>query len=116
MNTIESVRSFCKSLPYTTEDIKWEHNLVFSVGRKMYAVMGLDADPEGVSFKCTPEEFDRLIQMPNIIPAPYLARYSWVKLERLDELEEALLKEYLQYSYELVFAKLHKKVREMLSE
>ena len=29
--------AFCRSLPGATEDIKWEHDLIFSVGGKMFA-------------------------------------------------------------------------------
>lgn len=33
---IEVMRSICQSFPGVTEDVKWEHDLVFSVGLKMF--------------------------------------------------------------------------------
>lgn len=31
----ERVRRICRTFPHVTEDIKWENDLVFSIGRKM---------------------------------------------------------------------------------
>lgn len=39
---IEDIQTICKSLPGVTEDIKWGHDLVFSIGGKMFCVVGLD--------------------------------------------------------------------------
>ena len=44
----------CRSLPGATEDVKWDNDLVFSVGGKMFACFSL---PEGnpLSFKVDPD-------------------------------------------------------------
>ena len=53
--TLNSIQEFCRTLPHTTEDVKWGTNLVFSVGNKMYAVLDLDhPEANSVSFKCSP--------------------------------------------------------------
>ena len=57
---IEHIQTFCKKMPGVTEDIKWEHDLVFSIGGKMFCVAGLDQDPTSASFKVKDEEFDEL--------------------------------------------------------
>ena len=44
---IEKLRAICKALPAVTEDIKWEHDLVFSIGGKMFCV----ASPEKLGVK-----------------------------------------------------------------
>ncbi|MDX1479632.1 MAG: MmcQ/YjbR family DNA-binding protein, partial [Saprospiraceae bacterium] len=72
------LREFCMSLPGTTQDIKWEKDLCFCVGEKMFSVQSVEADMEGVSFKTSLEEFDHLISRAGIRPAPYLARHHWV--------------------------------------
>ena len=80
----------------------------------MYAVVPLEPAPVRLSFKCMPEEFGELAQLPGIIPAPYMARAHWVALESEDALPAAELKRLLRQSYELVKAKLTKKARAAL--
>ena len=107
---IESVRSFCLSLPHVDEKVQWGNDLVFKIGAKMYAVVVLEPSAVCLSFKCTPEEFAELTERPGIIPAPYSARYFWVALESEDALPVAELKRLLRDSYEMVKANLPKKV------
>src|SRR5437763_3643540 len=113
---IESTRAFCLSFPHGTEEVLWGNDLVFKIGRKMFAVIGLDsASDHCMSFKCTPEKFAELIERNGIVPAPYVARYHWVALENFDALPEKELKALLQNSYDLVFEKLPKKMKAQLS-
>ena len=109
---IESIRSFCLSLPHVDEKVQWGNDLLFRIGEKMFAVVALEPS-HGVqmSFKCTPEKFAELVEDDGIIPAPYVARYHWVALERLDALPERELKELLKTAYQLVLEKLPKKAR-----
>jgi predicted DNA-binding protein (MmcQ/YjbR family) len=108
---LDGLRRYCLSLPHATEDIQWGDNLLFRVGKKMFAIAPLDRTPTSVSFKCTPEEFAELIEREGIIPAPYLARNQWVLLESLGALPAKELKRLIQDSYSMVAAKLPKKVR-----
>jgi predicted DNA-binding protein (MmcQ/YjbR family) len=103
----------CRSMPGVTEDVKWDDDLVFSVGGKMFAVTMLEP-PHRLSFKCTPEEYADLIERQGVIPAPYLARAHWVSLEDRSAMDDGELQERLSNSYALVKAKLPKKVREGL--
>ncbi len=112
---IEAIRTYCLSFPYVTEDLKWGNDLVFSIGGKMFAVLVLEvASPHRLSFKCRPEGFAELIERENIVPAPYVARYHWVALQRYDALSRQELKALIKDSYEMVLAKLPKKVRQSL--
>jgi predicted DNA-binding protein (MmcQ/YjbR family) len=108
---IDWIRRVCKSLPHTTETVQWEIDLVFKVGGKMYALAPLEPARVWLSFKCTPEDFAELTQQPAIIPAPYMARASWISLENADALPTGEVKRLLKQSYELVLAKLPKKTR-----
>lgn len=109
---IESVRKFCLSLPHVTEDVQWESDLLFRIGNKMFAVVGLEPSSDHcMSLKCTPEEFAELTERDGIVPAPYVARYHWVALQRFDALPERELKALLSKAYELVRDKLPKKTR-----
>ncbi|HEY2971060.1 MAG TPA: MmcQ/YjbR family DNA-binding protein [Pyrinomonadaceae bacterium] len=111
----ESVRKFCLSLPHVTEDVQWESDLLFRIGNKMFAVLALDAASDHrMSFKCTPEVFAELTEREGIVPAPYVARYHWVALERFDALPERELKELLKNAYRLILEKLPRKSRAQL--
>ena len=111
---IERVRAYCLSFPNVTEDVQWENDLLFRIGKKMFAVAALEASDHVLSFKCTQEKFAELTERDGIVPAPYVARYHWVALESFDALKEAELKALLRNSYEMVLAKLPKKLRDQL--
>ena len=112
---IETIRKFCLAMPHVTEDIQWENDLLMRIGNKMFAVLSLEAASDHVmSFKCTPEKFAELIERDGIKPAPYVARYHWVALERFDVLSKRELESLLRTAYELIRDKLPKKVRDQL--
>ena len=113
--TAEWVQRFCMDLPHVTEAVQWESSLVFKVGGKMFAVAALEPSRVWLSFKCSAEDFAELTERIGIIPAPYLARASWVGLEDESALNTAELKEYLQRAYDVVLAKLPRKVRAELA-
>jgi len=112
---IEQVRSFCLLFPHVTEEVLWGNDLVFKIGGKMFAVAGLDATSDHcLSFKCTPEKFAELGEQDGIVPAPYVARYHWVALQRFNALGDKELKALLRQAYDLVLAKLPKKLKVQL--
>ena len=114
---IEQVHTHCLSFPHVTEVVLWGNDLVFKIGGKMFAVIGLDvASDHCMSFKCTPEKFSELVEQDGIVPAPYVARYHWVALERFDALSEKELKSLLRTAYDLVFEKLPKKAKVQLED
>jgi predicted DNA-binding protein (MmcQ/YjbR family) len=108
---IDWLRRVCQSLPNTTEEVLWGNDLVFKVGGKMYVVMPLDTAPHCLSFKVTEQEFAELCEREGVVPAPYTARYHWVALERENAIPVAELKRLVRQSYELVRAKLSKKIQ-----
>ena len=110
----DAVRKFCLAMPHATESVQWGNDLVMKIGGKMFAVMALDPSSVWLSFKSTPEDFAELTERPGIIPAPYVARYHWVALEKKDALTTAQQKDHLRRSYELVLENLPKKARAKL--
>ena len=68
--TIDWIRDQCLALPHVTEDVKWEHDLVFSIGDKMFAAANLEPGDVWLSFKASPEVFAELSERPDIRPAP----------------------------------------------
>lgn len=111
---VEWVRKLCLSFPHATEKVSWGHDLTFRVAEKIFAVTVLEPAPVWLSFKCSPETFAELTERPGIIPAPYLARAKWVALETKDAVGVEELTQRLRDSYDLVFAKLPKNMREAL--
>jgi predicted DNA-binding protein (MmcQ/YjbR family) len=106
---IEWVREYCLSLPDTTERVQWEDNLVLKVGGRMYAILALEPGEYWLSFKCSDAAFTEILEVPGVIPAPYLARAKWVSLETESALRQEEIKRLLRQAYELIFARLPKR-------
>jgi predicted DNA-binding protein (MmcQ/YjbR family) len=115
---IDWAREVCLALPHATEDVQWEHNLLFRIGGKMFCVANLEpaVSLTRISFKCTPEKFAELVEIAGIIPAPYMARNKWVAVQELGSLRQAELRELIQASYQMVLQKLPKKMQATLTE
>ena len=109
---VDWLRKVCLSLPHTTEQVQWGNDLLFKVHGKMFAITPLEPAAVCLSFKCSEEAFAELTERPGIIPAPYLARAKWVALESRDAIARPELAELLRTSYQLVLAKLPKRLRE----
>jgi predicted DNA-binding protein (MmcQ/YjbR family) len=112
---VDWLREVCLAFPGATEQIQWGNDLLFKVGGKMFAATPLEPAPVCLSFKASPENFTELTERPNIIPAPYLARAQWVALQSRDAVPLDELAQLLRESYDLVVAKLPKKIRDSLS-
>ena len=112
---LESVRVYCLSLPHATEDVQWGNQLVFRVGKKMFAIAPLEGPAKFcLSFRASAESLAELLENEAVQPAPYLARYRWVAMERFDAVSPVELRELLRISYELVLAGLPRNAREGL--
>jgi predicted DNA-binding protein (MmcQ/YjbR family) len=105
---VDTIRGYCLSFPHAVEKLQWDDSLCFKVGKKVggkiFTIVGLD--DLRVCFKCTPETFAELIEREDIRPAPYVGRYKWVMLDRLDALRNDELKELIRQSYEMVAARV----------
>jgi predicted DNA-binding protein (MmcQ/YjbR family) len=112
---IDQLRKLCLSFPGVTEQIQWGDDLLFKVGGKMFAVTPLEPAKVWISLKASPENFAELTERPGVIPAPYLARAKWIALESQDALPAAEIAGLLRESYELVLAKLPRKMRESIA-
>ena len=104
---VDEIRRFCLSFPDATEKLQWDDALCFKVSGKMFAVLGLDN--VRFTFKCAPETFAELIERDGIDPSPYLGRYKWVILHRLDALPGNEMTDLISQSYDMVAAKVSRK-------
>jgi len=100
---VDTIREFCLAFPQAKENLQWGDDLCFKIGGKIFAIVSLD-NPR-LCFKCTPESFADLIEREDIHPAPYVGRYKWVMLDRLDAVAWSELKYLILQSYEMVAAK-----------
>jgi predicted DNA-binding protein (MmcQ/YjbR family) len=108
---IEAAKELCRSFPGCVEAVKWGDALVFSVGSKMFAVTSTAATAQDISFKVEDERFLELTDRPGIIPAPYLARAKWVRVQPLTRLRDDEAAALLRRSHALVLAKLPRKLQ-----
>ncbi|RYZ23390.1 MAG: MmcQ/YjbR family DNA-binding protein [Chitinophagaceae bacterium] len=110
---LEVLRNACLALPGAQEEIKWEHDLVYTVGGKMFCVTSLEG-PHSFSCKVPDERFEELLQVPGIAPAPYLARAKWVLVTPECGWKSSQKLELVRESCRLVSAKLTKKQKTVL--
>ena len=103
---VDAIREYCLTFPGATENLQWGDELCFKIGKKIFVMLGLD-NPR-ICFKCMPETFAELIEHEDIRPAPYVGRYKWVMLDRLDAVLWDELRELIRESYEMVAAKAPK--------
>src|SRR5690348_5350600 len=74
MMDIDELRKVCSAWPGVSQSVKWEDDLVFSVGAKMFAVTALRGPHKGrMSFKVDRDRFLELTDQPGLVPAPYMA-------------------------------------------
>ena len=113
---LSTLRQLALSLPQTTVVKQWGEHLVFKVAGKMFLIVGLDGELiDGVIFKCMPDdEFDELTDIEGVTQAPYCAKRHWVRVGDLSALPAAELNRRIRRSYDLVVAKLPKKIQATL--
>jgi predicted DNA-binding protein (MmcQ/YjbR family) len=106
---IDAIRVYCLAFPHATEKLQWGDDLCFKIAGKIFVMLGLD-NPR-LCFKCTPEVFAELIEREDIRPAPYVGRYKWVMLDRLDAVRDPELENLIRQSYDMVAAKAPKQAK-----
>jgi predicted DNA-binding protein (MmcQ/YjbR family) len=109
---VPAIKKFCAALPHATGDIKWGVDQVYSIGGRMFCVAYVSPQKNAtVSFKVDDDLFLSFSDRAGFIPAPYMARAKWVQVIDLEKVADAELKALIRRSYELVAAKLTKKLR-----
>jgi len=110
----EELRALALSFPFTTEGMPFDdRSLVFKVHNKIFALLNLDEQPPKMTLKNLPEYNEELrAEHDWIIPGYHTNKRHWntVTIEPYADL--SLIKELIRTSYELVWQKLPKKVRE----
>ncbi len=115
---IEEFRDYCLRKKGVEETFPFDEvTLVFKVMGKMFALIGLDSDHFSVNLKCDPERAIELREShPEIQPGWHMSKKHWNTVSFEGALDDDFLLELIDHSYDLVVAKLPKKVREALSK
>ena len=113
---LDAVRTYCLSFPEATEDLPFGPDpLVFKVGGKMFALLGLDDIPSRVVLKCNPERTVELrARHAGISTGPYFRNLHWNYVALDGSVPSDLIRSLIDDSYRLVVVKLKKADRERL--
>lgn len=108
---IEDARIYCLSKPSATEDFPFdETTLAFRVENKIFAIVDLE-NTEWFCVKCDAERaIDLRDKYSAIKPAWHMNKRYWNMMD-IVRMENALVKELIDHSYEEVLKKLPKKIR-----
>jgi predicted DNA-binding protein (MmcQ/YjbR family) len=116
MMNLETYYEYCLSKKGVTEHFPFdEDTLVFKVGGKMFALSSLlqweKGDPS-MNLKCDPERAQELrAEYDAIQPGFHMSKIHWNTIAVNQDVPDALLKELIDHSYELVFKSLTKKIQ-----
>lgn len=87
---------------------------MFKVMGKMYALTGVDTFVS-INLKCNPERALELRESnPGVQPGWHMNKTHWNTVSTQGEVDDALLKDLIDHSYDLISASLTKKLREEL--
>ena len=118
---LETYYEYCLSKKGTTEHFPFDQDtLVFKVGGKMFALSSLLQWENGapkVNLKCNPDYAQELrAQYDDIQPAFHMSKVHWNTIGVNKDVSDALLKELIDHSYELVFKSLTRKIQNEINE
>jgi predicted DNA-binding protein (MmcQ/YjbR family) len=98
------LQAYCLSFAGAWEDYPWG-DIVYKVGKKMFAALGVTGELAGLTVKATLEDQDELVQLPHVEKAHYVGRYGWISVTVSDEATYEHALELIANSYNLVAPK-----------
>ena len=117
---IEQLQDFCITKKGVTEHFPFDNvTLVFKVMNKVFALTGLDFWEKGeqkINLKCNPEKAEELRgEYEGIIPGWHMNKKHWnTVLINSSDVSDALVRELINHSYDLVVSGLTKKAKSEL--
>lgn len=115
--TREGVLAVCAGLPGAAETFPFGDGVaVYKVGGRIFALCALDGDPGEVSLKCDPALAAALRERhPAVRPGYHLNKRHWVTVRLDGSVPDDELAGWIEDSWELVVARLPRRVRAELT-
>lgn len=113
---IEELREYCMQKTGVEECFPFDNDtLVFKVAGKMFLLIGLQ-NPVAFNAKCDPERAAVLREeYEEITPGYHMSKVHWNTVNMRGRLTVTQIKDLIDHSYEMVYQKLPKKVKDLLS-
>ncbi len=112
---LDSILNFCTSLNGTTNDFPFDQNtLVFRIKNKIFALINVE-NANSINLKCDPEKAIELREChTSIIPGFHMNKKHWNTVYLNQDLDDAMIRDLIQHSYEIVVKSLPKKLQDEL--
>jgi predicted DNA-binding protein (MmcQ/YjbR family) len=116
--TGDELRAWCLEHPGAEETFPFApETSVFKVGGKVFAISRLDGEPLTVSVKCEPELAGQLrLDYPAIQPGYHLNKRHWNTLTLDGSLDDGMVRDLVEDSYDLIVSALPARVRGSLRD
>jgi predicted DNA-binding protein (MmcQ/YjbR family) len=107
---IESLREYCLSKPAVEETLPFgPDTLVFKVNDKIFLLTGLNSPQLQFNIKCDPDKAIELREeFPCVLPGWHMNKKHWNTIIVDGSVSSKQLKEWIDWSYELVSGKKKK--------
>lgn len=114
---LETLRTFCLSLPGTTEDLPFGPEvLVFRIGGKIYLLISLN-EPNRFNVKCEPQKAIELREeFEEVQPGFHMNKKHWNTVFVDGRIPQARLREMIKDSFQLVRNSLSAKEKKALDK
>jgi len=110
---VEEIREYCLSKKGVSESLPFNDTaLVFKVAGKMFALLDLSGEKKGLSLKCDPDLALELREhYPEVTPAYHFNKKHWNGINLQGNVGDDKLREWIDHSYQVVAAKLPKRIQ-----
>lgn len=108
---IETIRNYCLAKTDSEETLPFgPDTLVYKVNGKVFLLMGLDSEDLRFNVKCDPDKALELREeFPCVLPGYHMNKKHWNTIVVDGSVSTKQLKEWIDWSYELVAGKGQKK-------
>jgi len=106
---IRLFRSWCLQLPETNQEVKNQAEY-FKVCNKTFAMI----NSNGIRVKCLQDDYNRLIQHPDIEPSKSYGKNEWIWIHSFNDLYVDDFLEFIVNSYEIIVRTLKSKEQKRL--
>ncbi len=112
---IDSILKYCSELKGSIQDFPFdEKTLAMKVMGKIYALIDIE-EATYINLKCDPEKAIELRERHTaIIPGYHMNKKHWNSVGLTQDLDDLLIQELIQHSYEMVVKSLPKKLQNEL--